>query len=40
MYCQLEWGVYLSSVYVHSCIYVTYLVSRYAIDVLSIGVGG
>ena len=26
IYCQLEWGVHVSSVYVHSVIYDTYLV--------------
>ena len=26
IYCQLEWGVYVSSVYVHSAIYDSYLV--------------
>ena len=40
IYCQLEWGIYVSSVYVHSVIYATYLVSHYSIGVLSIGVLG
>ena len=26
IYCQLEWGVYVSSVYVHSAIFDTYVV--------------
>ena len=37
MYCQLEWGVDVFSVYVHSAICETYLVKWYAIDLLSIG---
>ena len=35
-----SWGVHISSVYVHSVICVTYLVSHYSICVLSIGVLG
>ena len=40
IYCQLEWGVDVSSVYVHSLTSETDLVLRYSIDLLSIGVGG
>ena len=41
IYCQLElWGVDVSSVYVHSVICETYLISWYFIDLLSIGVVG
>ena len=42
IYCQLECGgrVDVSSVYVHSAICDTYLVSCYSIDVLSIGMWG
>ena len=35
-----SWGVYLSSVYMHSAICVTYLVQWYFRDLLSIGLGG
>ena len=40
IYCQLEWGVDVSSVYVYSALCDTYVVSWYSIDLLSIGVGG
>ena len=39
IYCQLEWGVDVSSVYVHSAICDTYVVQWYSIHLLSIGVG-
>ena len=40
IYFQLEWGLHVSSLYVHSAICDTFLVYQYSIDVLSIGVGG
>ena len=40
IYCQLELGGDVFSVYVYSAICETYLVSWYTIDLLSIGVGG
>ena len=40
MYCQLESGVYVSSVYVYSAIFDSYLVIQYFRDLLSIGVEG
>ena len=40
MYCQLEWGVDVSSVYVYCAICETYLLHQYSIDLLSLRLWG
>ena len=39
IYCSFEWGVDVCSVYVHSAICETDLVSWYSMELFSIGVG-
>ena len=40
IYCRMEWGERLSSVYFHFALGETYLVFLYSIDLLSIRMGG